>query len=97
LSTEIRSSAFHAQTDCSESGSDVKGLIFDKKQFTFEELRIITEEFSDQVGIGGFGKVFKGHLETGKEVAVKVRNETSSQGIKEFLNEVELVPSTYQI
>jgi hypothetical protein len=90
LSNEICSSAFHNQ-DCIEFGAGVKGLNFDKKQFTFEELRIITDDFSCQVGIGGFGKVFKGHLETGKEIAVKVRTETSSQGIKEFLNEVKVV------
>jgi hypothetical protein len=97
LSNEISSSAFHNQADYSESGAGVKGLNFDKKQFTFEELRIITDGFSYQVGIGGFGKVFKGHLETGKEIAVKVRTETSSQGIKEFLNEVKSLFSTYQI
>jgi hypothetical protein len=38
--------------------------------------------------VGGFGKVFKGCLENGKEVAVKVHFAFSSQGVKEFLNEV---------
>jgi Protein tyrosine and serine/threonine kinase len=82
--TGISSSAFHDQADIIE-------LNFDKKQFSFEELRIITNDFRDHLGTGGFGKVFKGQLQTGMEVAVKVRTETSSQGIREFLNEVRIV------
>ncbi|KAJ4806868.1 Leucine-rich repeat protein kinase family protein [Rhynchospora pubera] len=64
-------------------------LTFDKKQFSFDDLKLITSNFSNQIGVGGFGKVFKGSLENGMEVAVKVRSESSSQGIKQFLNEVK--------
>ncbi|KAJ3678978.1 hypothetical protein LUZ61_021142 [Rhynchospora tenuis] len=64
-------------------------LNIDKRKFSFEELKVITNNFRNQIGSGGFGNVFKGHLEDGNEVAVKVRSELSSQGIEQFLNEVE--------
>ncbi|KAJ4771490.1 Leucine-rich repeat protein kinase family protein [Rhynchospora pubera] len=64
-------------------------LILNKKKFSFAELKLVTNNFKDQIGLGGFGKVFKGHIENGNEVAVKVRSELSSQGIQQFLNEVE--------
>ncbi|KAF3339580.1 receptor-like protein kinase [Carex littledalei] len=72
-----------------ESGSGGKELNFDKKQFSFAELKLVTNGFREKIGIGGFGEVFKGRLENGNDVAVKVRSESSSQGTEQFLNEVE--------
>ncbi|KAJ4806867.1 Leucine-rich repeat protein kinase family protein [Rhynchospora pubera] len=66
-----------------------KELNIDKRKFSFMELKQITSNFRDQIGTGGFGKVFKGYLEDGIEVAVKVRSELSSHGAQQFLNEVE--------
>ncbi|KAF3328439.1 putative LRR receptor-like serine/threonine-protein kinase [Carex littledalei] len=75
--------------DPGESVAGGKGLNFDKKQFSFAELNLITNDFREKIGIGGFGEVFKGKLGNGNEVAVKVRSESSSQGTEQFLNEVE--------
>ncbi|KAJ3678982.1 hypothetical protein LUZ61_021146 [Rhynchospora tenuis] len=69
--------------------SEAMKSIVDKKQFSFADLMVITSNFSDHIGTGGFGKVYKGCLENGKEVAVKVRSEESSQGVNQFLNEVK--------
>ncbi|KAJ3678981.1 hypothetical protein LUZ61_021145 [Rhynchospora tenuis] len=69
-----------------EAGNE---LNFDKRKFTFAELKLVTNNFSDQIGDGGFGKVLKGRLENGVKVAVKLRTESSSQGIQHFQNEVE--------
>ncbi|KAJ1689487.1 hypothetical protein LUZ63_013642 [Rhynchospora breviuscula] len=77
------------ETILDEFKTEAIRLTFDKKQFSFEDLKLITSNFNNQIGIGGFGKVFKGSLENGMEVAVKVRSESSSQGIKQFLNEVK--------
>ncbi|KAJ3678979.1 hypothetical protein LUZ61_021143 [Rhynchospora tenuis] len=66
-----------------------KEINIGKKRFNFAELKLLTNNFKDPIGIGGFGEVFKGCLEFGVEVAVKVRSESSSQGIQQFLNEVE--------
>lgn len=43
------------------------------------------------IGEGGFGKVYKGTLENGKTVAIKVANQESRQGLNEFHNEIELL------
>lgn len=40
------------------------------------------------IGEGGFGPVYRGTLPDGQEVAVKVRSATSTQGTREFDNEV---------
>ncbi|KAJ4771492.1 Leucine-rich repeat protein kinase family protein [Rhynchospora pubera] len=69
--------------------ADKKEINIGKKRFSFAELKLLTNNFNDPIGIGGFGEVFKGRLEFGDEVAVKVRSESSSQGIQQFLNEVE--------
>ncbi|XP_019071693.1 G-type lectin S-receptor-like serine/threonine-protein kinase At4g27290 isoform X1 [Solanum lycopersicum] len=52
-----------------------------------------TNNFSleNKIGAGGFGKVFKGVLEEGQEVAVKRLSETSRQGNDEFKNEVSCI------
>ncbi|KEH38502.1 receptor-like kinase [Medicago truncatula] len=43
------------------------------------------------IGKEGFGKVYKGTLENGEVVAIKVANPESRQGLGEFQNEIELL------
>eukprot|EP00253_Pinus_taeda_P018056 PITA_18056 len=61
--------------------------------FTMEELIAATENFHDKnkLGEGGFGAVYKGTIEDGKEIAVKKLSLRSLQGKREFMNEVKLV------
>ncbi|XP_072996844.1 probable LRR receptor-like serine/threonine-protein kinase At1g06840 isoform X1 [Typha latifolia] len=63
------------------------------KCFTFKEMLVATNNFSDstQVGQGGYGKVFKGILADGTLVAIKRAYEGSLQGSKEFCTEIELL------
>ncbi|KAK8944772.1 Serine/threonine-protein kinase PBS1 [Platanthera zijinensis] len=63
--------------------------------FTFKELATATQNFkvSNLIGEGGFGKVYRGKLESGQIVAVKQLNLEGLQGAKEFLTEV-LILST---
>ncbi|KAD4584552.1 hypothetical protein E3N88_22153 [Mikania micrantha] len=63
------------------------------KSFTFREMAIATENFSDSslVGQGGYGKVYKGTLWDNKMVAIKRAEEGSLQGEKEFLTEIEIL------
>lgn len=61
--------------------------------FSYAELKKATGNFSDsnEIGVGGYGKVYKGKLETGEAVAIKRAQEGSMQGQTEFKNEIELL------
>ncbi|KAJ3670932.1 hypothetical protein LUZ60_008358 [Juncus effusus] len=59
----------------------------ENRQFTYKELETITNNFQREIGRGGFGVVYDGFLEDGTQVAVKMRSQTSSQGVREFLVE----------
>ncbi|CAN1135422.1 Probable serine/threonine-protein kinase PBL7 [Linum perenne] len=61
------------------------------KTFTFRELTIATNNFKKQclLGEGGFGRVYKGHLESiNQVVAIKQLDRNGLQGNREFLVEV---------
>ncbi|CAH1415718.1 unnamed protein product [Lactuca virosa] len=47
--------------------------------------------FSNKLGEGGFGSVYKGKLLNGQEIAVKRLSQGSGQGMHEFTNEVTLI------
>ncbi|XP_022006011.1 probable LRR receptor-like serine/threonine-protein kinase At1g67720 isoform X2 [Helianthus annuus] len=62
------------------------------QSFTLSELRSATDNFQKKVGSGGFGTVYYGKLNDGKEIAVKILgNSNIQQGKKEFANEVSLL------
>ncbi|KAL2331508.1 hypothetical protein Fmac_019089 [Flemingia macrophylla] len=54
------------------------------------EISSATNNFSsdNKLGQGGFGSVYKGTLNDGREIAVKRLSENSRQGLQEFKNEV---------
>jgi len=60
----------------------------ENRRFTYKELAKFTNNFKKFIGRGGFGSVYYGHLEDNTEVAVKMRSESSSCGLDEFLAEV---------
>lgn len=59
--------------------------------FTYTEIVSITNNFQTIIGEGGFGKVYLGNLNDGRQVAVKLLSQSSRQGYKEFLAEVQLL------
>ncbi|WJX61770.1 hypothetical protein P8452_46828 [Trifolium repens] len=61
------------------------------KPFTLEYIELATENYKTLIGEGGFGSVYRGTLDDGQEVAVKVRSATSTQGTREFDNELNLL------
>jgi hypothetical protein len=68
-------------------------LSFSRSTFTYEDLAVATDQFSDAnlLGQGGFGFVHKGVLPDGTEVAVKQLKDGSGQGEREFQAEVEII------
>lgn len=64
-----------------------------KSTFTYEELKVATDNFSEAnlLGQGGFGYVHKGVLANGKVVAIKQLKAGSGQGEREFQAEIEII------
>lgn len=61
--------------------------------YNFDSILNATNNFStmNKLGEGGFGPVYKGKLQEGKEIAVKRLSSSSGQGIEEFKNEMLLI------
>ncbi|KGN47345.1 receptor-like protein kinase HERK 1 [Cucumis sativus] len=59
----------------------------------FATVQEATNNFDESwvIGIGGFGKVYKGVLNDGTKVAVKRGNPRSQQGLAEFQTEIEML------
>jgi hypothetical protein len=59
------------------------------RKYTMQEIEVATEKFSPskKLGEGGYGPVFKGHLDH-TPVAIKLLNPEASQGRKQFQQEV---------
>ncbi|XP_004501456.1 U-box domain-containing protein 35 isoform X2 [Cicer arietinum] len=62
------------------------------RKYTMEEIEVATEKFSPskKLGEGGYGPVYKGHLDH-TAVAIKLLNPEASQGRKQFQQEVEVL------
>uniref|UniRef100_A0ACD6AEA2 Uncharacterized protein n=1 Tax=Avena sativa TaxID=4498 RepID=A0ACD6AEA2_AVESA len=62
-------------------------------RFAFNVLQEATNSFDENwvIGVGGFGKVYKGVLRDDTKVAVKRGNPKSQQGLNEFRTEIELL------
>ncbi|KAK3018664.1 hypothetical protein RJ639_002806 [Escallonia herrerae] len=58
--------------------------------FGYKDLQIATKSFSEKLGGGGFGSVFKGTLPDSSVIAVK-KLESISQGEKQFRTEVSTI------
>ncbi|CAH1444131.1 unnamed protein product [Lactuca virosa] len=78
-----------------DNGSDVGGVpeLKGARLCSFEELKRCTDNFSEEnvIGSGGYGKVYRGTLTTGHEVAIKRAKQGSLQGAQEFKTEIELL------
>ncbi|CAA7013955.1 unnamed protein product [Microthlaspi erraticum] len=56
----------------------------------FEAILRATDNFAIEIGEGGFGKVYRGRLPDGREIAAKRLSDSSNQGRAEFKTEVML-------
>ncbi|XP_062232900.1 G-type lectin S-receptor-like serine/threonine-protein kinase SD2-5 [Phragmites australis] len=82
----------YQRRDGDDEFGEVSGMT---SRFTFEQLKVATEQFSKTLGKGGFGSVFEGQVGEQK-VAVK-QLDRAVQGKKEFLAEVETIGNIHHI
>lgn len=61
------------------------------RRYSYMETKIATNNFSTEIGKGGFGTVFKARFSDGSVAAVKRMDKVSKQGEEEFCQEIELL------
>ncbi|XP_074289829.1 LEAF RUST 10 DISEASE-RESISTANCE LOCUS RECEPTOR-LIKE PROTEIN KINASE-like 2.4 [Silene latifolia] len=66
------------------------------KRYTYNDLKKITNSFKDKLGEGGYGSVYKGILQNGTPVAVKMLHK-SKEEVAEFINEVASIGNTNHV
>ncbi|KAK7269797.1 hypothetical protein RIF29_22533 [Crotalaria pallida] len=65
-------------------------------RYNYSEVKKMTNSFRNKLGQGGFGCVYKGKLQDGRDVAVKVLTESKGNG-EEFINEVASISMTSHV
>jgi hypothetical protein len=86
---------YHSHTASGKSSGHLAGANLGaiSRHFSFGDIKAATRNFSQSlvIGVGGFGKVYRGLLDGGVEVAIKRSNPCSEQGALEFQTEVEML------
>ncbi|XP_010470571.1 PREDICTED: LEAF RUST 10 DISEASE-RESISTANCE LOCUS RECEPTOR-LIKE PROTEIN KINASE-like 2.4 [Camelina sativa] len=75
---------------------NVKALIT-LKQYSYAQVKRITNSFAEEVGRGGFGTVYRGTLSDGCMVAVKVLKDSKGNNGEDFINEVASMSQTSHV
>ncbi|XXG82160.1 hypothetical protein AAC387_Pa10g0164 [Persea americana] len=83
-----------AQLKNAESYLTVSGA---PRNFIYRDLQNATSNFSQLLGAGGFGSVYKGSLGDGTLVAVKKLERVLPHGEKEFITEVNTIGSMHHM
>ncbi|KAL8116922.1 hypothetical protein AgCh_023197 [Apium graveolens] len=82
-----------ASWDSNKSSGGVPPQLKGARNFSYEELKKSTNNFSEanNIGSGGYGMVYRGLLPGGLLVAIKRAQQGSTQGGLEFKTEIELL------
>ncbi|XP_034710486.1 LEAF RUST 10 DISEASE-RESISTANCE LOCUS RECEPTOR-LIKE PROTEIN KINASE-like 2.1 [Vitis riparia] len=65
-------------------------------RYSYSHLKKITNNFKNKLGQGGFGSVYKGILQSGRIVAVKVLVMSKANG-QDFINEIATIGRIYHV
>ncbi|KAK7257757.1 hypothetical protein RIF29_31971 [Crotalaria pallida] len=89
----INDSISHTMGSKYSSGTTASAASNYGYRIPFAAVQEATNNFDESwvIGIGGFGKVYKGELSDGTKVAVKRGNPRSQQGFAEFRTEIEML------
>ncbi|KAG7615641.1 putative cysteine-rich receptor-like protein kinase 45 RLK-Pelle-DSLV family [Arabidopsis thaliana] len=60
-------------------------------EFDLDTIKAATNDFSELVGRGGFGSVYKGRFQNGQEIAVKILSTSSIRTERQFHNELNIL------
>lgn len=79
--------------DMDGSQDIIRSILSSNINFKYEDLRRATDDFSqmNKLGQGGYGSVYKGVLQDGREIAVKRLFINTTQWVDQFFNEVSLI------
>ncbi|MQM14829.1 hypothetical protein Taro_047765 [Colocasia esculenta] len=75
---------------------EAESIVGSLVQLTYSELKAVTKNFSEMLGKGGFGSVYKGVLHGSTPVAVK-RLEGHGQGEKQFRSELSTLGTVQHV
>ncbi|CAH9145619.1 unnamed protein product [Cuscuta epithymum] len=78
-------------TPISSFSSSILAYAGTAKIFSATDIERVTNKFNAVLGEGGFGLVYSGILEDGREVAVKILKRVDRNGSREFMAEVEML------
>jgi serine/threonine protein kinase len=87
-----RRRAQHRALEQSEEFGELQGT---PVRFTFQQLKVATQDFRDKLGEGGFGTVFRGQI--GEDIVAVKRLDRTGQGKREFLAEVQTIGGIHHI
>ncbi|CAN6347378.1 unnamed protein product [Urochloa humidicola] len=88
-----------SQTNASKSSGGKSAALLNPnitamcRHFSFPEIKAATKNFDESlvIGVGGFGKVYRGVVDGDTKVAIKRSNPSSEQGVLEFQTEIEML------
>ncbi|RAL43578.1 unnamed protein product [Cuscuta campestris] len=88
--TSSRSKSGSGSQSCATISTDAAANC---RYFSLAEIKQATKNFdeSNVIGVGGFGKVYKGVIDGETKVAIKRSNPSSEQGVNEFQTEIEML------
>nr|GEY16088.1 protein kinase-like domain, concanavalin A-like lectin/glucanase domain protein [Tanacetum cinerariifolium] len=84
-----------ARCECGNLSKRIK-IFLAPKRYSYSQVKKMTNPFNVKLGQGGFGSVYRGELNNGNLVVVKVLNELKGNG-KDFVNEVASVGTTSHV